>query len=149
MQKGKTYTFTKYVAMSREKWGGDATVTLDLAKKARATGFDKLLAAHQATWHELWKSDIVVDGDANVQKAIHSDLYYLLSNTTVGTAWPMGACALTPNYAGHAFWDSDSWVFPALLLLHPERAKPIVDFRHRTMQPARERAKQFSAQGTM
>ena len=149
VQKGKTYTFTKYIAMSREQWGGDAKATLDLAKKARTTGFDKLLAAHQAAWHELWKSDILVDGDANVQKAIHSDLYYLLSNTTVGTAWPMGACALTPNYAGHAFWDSDSWVFPALLLLHPERAKPIVDFRHRTMPPARERAKQFGAKGTM
>ena len=161
VQKGKTYTFTKYIAMSRENRAlglaerdkssasGDAKITLDLAKKARATGFDKLLAAHQAAWHELWKSDILVDGDANVQKAIHSDLYYLLSNTTVGTAWPMGACALTPNYAGHAFWDSDSWVFPALLLLHPERAKPIVDFRHRTMQPARERAKQFGVKGTM
>ena len=97
----------------------------------------------------MWKSDILVDGDANVQKAIHSDLYYLLSNTTVGTAWPMGACALTPNYAGHAFWDSDSWVFPSLLLLHPERAKPIVQFRARTMAPARARAKQYDVKGTM
>ena len=149
VEKGKTYTFTKYIAMSRDKWGGDAKATLALARAARTTGFDKLLAAHQTAWHELWKSDIVVDGDANVQKAIHSDLYYLLSNTTVGTAWPMGACALTPNYAGHAFWDSDSWVFPSLLLLHPERAKPIVMFRHRTMQPARERAKQFDTKGTM
>ena len=149
IEKGKTYTFTKYIAMSRDKWGGDAKATLDLAKAARTKGFDKLLAAHQSAWHELWKSDILVDGDANVQKAIHSDLYYLLSNTTVGTAWPMGACALTPNYAGHAFWDSDSWVFPSLLLLHPERAKPIVQFRHRTMQPARERAKQYDTKGTM
>ena len=149
VEKGKTYTFTKYIAMSRENWGGDAKVTLDLAKAARTTGFDKLLAAHQAAWHELWKADILVDGDANVQKAIHSDLYYLLSNTTVGTAWPMGACALTPNYAGHAFWDSDSWVFPSLLLLHPERAKPIVMFRQRTMQPARARARQYGVEGTM
>jgi trehalose/maltose hydrolase-like predicted phosphorylase len=84
-----------------------------------------------------------------VQKALHSDLYYLLSNTTVGTSWPMGACALTPNYAGHAFWDSDSWVFPALLLLHPERAKPIVMFRYRSIEPARARARQFDASGTM
>ena len=149
LEKGKTYTFTKYIAMSRQNWGGDAKATLALAKAARAKGFDKLLAAHQAAWHELWKSDIVVEGDANVQTAIHSDLYYLLSNTTVGTAWPMGACALTPNYAGHAFWDSDSWVFPSLLLLHPERAKPIVMFRQRTLQPARERAKQFDTQGAM
>ncbi len=97
----------------------------------------------------LWASDIVIDGDPAVQKAVHSDLYYLLSNTTVGTAWPMGACALTPNYAGHAFWDSDSWVFPALLLLHPERAKPIVMFRDRTLAPARERARRHGVQGTM
>src|SRR3546814_20535362 len=61
----------------------------------------------------------------------------------------MGACALTPNYAGHAFWDSDSWVFPALLLLHPERAKPIVMFRDRTTEPARARARQYGVQGTM
>ena len=54
-----------------------------------------------------------------------------------------------PNYAGHAFWDSDSWVFPSLLLLHPERAKPIVMFRQRTLQPARERAKEFNTRGAM
>jgi trehalose/maltose hydrolase-like predicted phosphorylase len=149
VKKGKTYTFAKYAAYSREGWGGDAKADAELARAARTAGFDALLAKHQAAWHTLWKSDIVIDGDAAAQRAVHSDLYYLLSNSTVGTAWPMGACALTPNYAGHAFWDSDSWVFPALLLLHPERAKPIVEFRHRTMQPARERAQQYGAKGTM
>ncbi|MGH8158746.1 MAG: glycosyl hydrolase family 95 catalytic domain-containing protein [Rhodanobacter sp.] len=149
VQKGKTYTFTKYIAASRQDWGGDAKADVTLAKAARQTGFDNLLARHVAAWNDLWKSDIVVDGDPKVQLAVHSDLYYLLSNTTVGTAWPMGACALTPGYAGHAFWDSDSWVFPALLLLHPERAKPIVMFRDRTMGPARDRAKQYGAKGTM
>jgi trehalose/maltose hydrolase-like predicted phosphorylase len=149
VQKGRTYTFTKYIAASRQNWGGDARDNVALAEAARQKGFATLLSEHQAAWHELWKSDIVVDGDPDVQRAVHSDLYYLLSNSTVGTAWPMGACALTPGYAGHAFWDSDSWVFPALLLLHPERAKPIAMFRARTMQPARERAKQYGVKGTM
>jgi hypothetical protein len=149
VRKGTRYTFTKYIAASREDWGGDARTDLELATKARATGFDKLLARHVAAWHDLWKADIVVDRDEAVQRALHSDLYYLLSNTTVGTAWAMGACALTPNYAGHVFWDSDSWVFPALLLLHPERAKSIVMFRHRTMQGARDRAKQYGVEGLM
>jgi trehalose/maltose hydrolase-like predicted phosphorylase len=149
VRKGTRYTFTKYIAASREDWGGDARTDLELATKARATGFDKLLARHVAAWHDLWKADIVVDSDEAVQRALHSDLYYLLSNTTVGTAWAMGACALTPNYAGHVFWDSDSWVFPALLLLHPERAKSIVMFRHRTMQGARDRAKQYGVEGLM
>ncbi len=149
VQQGRTYSFTKYVAISRQDWGGKAQATLAMAQQARQQGFEQLLAAHQAAWHELWKSDILVDGDPHAQQALHSDLYYLLSNSTVGTAWPMGACALTPNYAYHAFWDSDSWVFPALLLLHPERAKPIVMFRHRTMEPARARARQYGVKGTM
>ncbi|HEU4857383.1 MAG TPA: glycoside hydrolase family 65 protein [Rhodanobacteraceae bacterium] len=149
VRKGVTYTFTKYIAASRQDWGGDAKADLALATKARTTGFDGLLARHVAAWHDLWKSDIVVDHDEAVQRALHSDLYYLLSNTTVGTAWAMGACALTPNYAGHVFWDSDSWVFPALLLLHPERAKPIVMFRDRTMGPARAQAAQYGWKGLM
>jgi hypothetical protein len=149
VRQGKTYVFSKYIAISRQNWGGDSHDTLALARTARQTGFDRLLDAHRAAWSLLWQSDVLIDGDPKAQQALHSDLYYLLSNSTVGTAWPMGACSLTPNYAGHAFWDSDSWVFPALLLLHPERAKPIVMFRHRTMQPARERALQYGAKGTM
>ena len=149
VRQGKTYVFSKYIAISRKNWGGDSHEALALATTARQTGFDRLLDAHRAAWNRLWQSDVLIDGDPKAQQALHSDLYYLLSNSTVGTAWPMGACALTPNYAGHAFWDSDSWVFPALLLLHPERAKPIVMFRHRTMQPARARALQYGAKGTM
>ncbi|MGH8192014.1 MAG: glycosyl hydrolase family 95 catalytic domain-containing protein [Rhodanobacteraceae bacterium] len=149
VRKGEHYTFIKYVAASRQDWGGDAKADVALALKARETGFDKLLARHVAAWHDLWKSDIVVDHDEKVQRAVHSDLYYILSNSTVGTAWSVGACALTPNYSGHVFWDADSWVFPVLLLLHPERAKPIVMFRDRTMQPARARAKQYGWQGLM
>jgi len=149
VRKGKTYTFTKYLAASRQDWGGDAQADLALATKARTTGFDKLLTRHIAAWHDLWKADIVVDRDEAVQRALHSDLYYILSNSTANTAWAMGACALTPNYAGHVFWDSDSWVFPALLLLHPERAKSIVMFRNRTMQGARDRAAQYGAKGLM
>ena len=149
VRKGERYTFTKYVAVSRQDWGGDARADLALAVKARSTGFDKLLARHVAAWHDLWKADIVVDRDEAVQRALHSDLYYILSSTTADTAWSVGACALTPNYAGHVFWDADSWVFPVLLLLHPDRAKSIVMFRNRTMQGARDRAKQYGAQGLM
>jgi len=144
-----TYSFTKYVAVSRQNWSGSSADTRALAVQARRQGFERFLDEHEASWHALWKSDVLVEGDEQVQRAIHSDLYYLLSNSTVDTSWPMGACALTPNYAGHAFWDSDSWVFPALLLLHPERAKPIVMFRQRAMSAARARAKQYGVKGVM
>jgi protein-glucosylgalactosylhydroxylysine glucosidase len=147
--KGQTYTFTKYVAVSREGWGGDARQVLALARAARQTGFDALLREHRAAWHALWRADIVIDGDARAQRAVHSDLYYLLATSTAGTAWPMGACALSTGYVGHAFWDSDTWMFPALLLLQPERAKPLVMFRSHTLEPAQQRAHERGYRGAM
>jgi trehalose/maltose hydrolase-like predicted phosphorylase len=45
------------------------------------------------------------------------------------------------------FWDSDSWIFPALLLLHPRRARSIVAFRDRTLPAARERARKAGFAG--
>jgi trehalose/maltose hydrolase-like predicted phosphorylase len=149
VRKGITYTFTKYVAASREGWGGDADTDLALAKAARREGFAALLAAHQAAWHALWQTDIRIEGDPQAQRIVHSDLYYLLANSTRDTAWPIGACGLTTGYAGHAFWDSDSWVFPALLLLHPQRAKSLVMFRSRTLPPAEQRARERGLRGAM
>ncbi|HEY0230927.1 MAG TPA: glycoside hydrolase family 65 protein [Dokdonella sp.] len=149
LEKGKSYTFSKFVALSRAGWGGDAQADLALARAARARGFDLLLGAHRAAWSELWRSDIAIDGDERAQRAVHSDLYYLLSTSTADTAWPMGACALTPGYAGHTFWDSDTWIFPALLLLHPQRAKSLVNFRAHTLDAAQARADARGWRGAM
>jgi len=147
VQKDKTYTFTKFIAASREDWGGNAKSDLALATDARKAGFDALLAQHRAAWRDLWRSDIVIDGDARAQTAVHSDLYYLLATSTPDTHWPMGACGLTPGYTGHAFWDSDTWIFPALLLLHPERAKSLVMFRYFTLPAAQARAQTAGLKG--
>ena len=140
VQKGKTYTFDKFVAASRQDWGGDAHDDLKLAAAARNAGFDNVHDQHAAAWADLWKTDIVIDGDEAAQRMVHSDLYYLLSASTPDTQWAIGACSLSPNYTGHIFWDSDTWLFPALLLLHPERAKSLVNFRAHTLPAAQARA---------
>jgi trehalose/maltose hydrolase-like predicted phosphorylase len=149
VQKDKTYTFTKFIAASREDWGGDAKSDLALAREARSAGFDTLLEEHRVVWRDLWRSDIAIDGDARAQTAVHSDLYYLLATSTPDTHWPMGACGLSPGYTGHAFWDSDTWIFPALLLLHPERAKSLMMFRSFTLPAAQARAQARGLKGAM
>lgn len=149
VQRGRSYAFTKFVAMSRAGWGGDATQDLALARQARERGFADLLTAHRAAWHSLWQSDVEIDGDARAQRVAHSELYYLLAGTTPNTGWATGPCAIALCYVGHVFWDSDTWIFPALLLLHPEHAKSLVDFRARTLPPAEERARRHGFEGAM
>jgi protein-glucosylgalactosylhydroxylysine glucosidase len=149
LQKDKTYTFTKFVAASREGWGGQRQADTALATAARSGGFDSLIDQHRAAWRELWRSDIEIDGDVQAQTVVHSDLYYLLATSTADTRWPMGACGLTPGYTGHAFWDSDTWIFPALLLLHPERARSLAMFRAHTLPAAQARALARGLKGAM
>lgn len=91
----------------------------------------------------------MVEGNDEVQKAIHSDLFSLLENSTVETHWAMQGMGLSPFYMGHVFWDSDSWDFPALVLLHPERAKSLVNFRFHTLSQAEARTKKRGYKGAM
>ncbi len=149
VERGHRYAFTKYVALSREGWGGDAREDLALVREARARGLEQLLDEHRAAWAQLWQSDVEIEGDARAQQVAHSELYYLLACSTAGTAFSPGPDALTPDYAAHVFWDSDTWIFPALLLLHPERARPLVDFRYRTLEAAEARARAHGYQGAM
>lgn len=162
---GRAYRFTKFVAASAEGWPGAGSPAerragrpgsprpgeLDAAAAARARSaeLEALRAAHEAAWHGLWTSDIVVGGNPELQRTIHSDLFYLLENSTPQTSWPASACGFSGNYFGHVFWDNDFWVFPALLLLHPERAQSLIAFRQRTLPEALERARSHGFAGAM
>ncbi|HEX5207404.1 MAG TPA: glycosyl hydrolase family 65 protein [Steroidobacteraceae bacterium] len=147
--KGRTYDFTKYLALSRADWGGGAVEDVSLALEARGRGFDELASAQRSAWRTLWQSDILIEGDPRAQQVAHAELYYLLASSTADTAWATGPCGLTLCYAGHVFWDSDTWMFPALLLLHPRRAESILAFRARTLEAARQRAAQHGYRGAM
>ena len=48
---------------------------------------------------------------------------------------PMGLSSA--GYYGHIFWDSDTWMFPSLLLTHPDIAHSLVAFRARLCRPPR------------
>jgi trehalose/maltose hydrolase-like predicted phosphorylase len=149
VQRNHRYRFTKFVAASAAGWGGSAADDLVAARSARQRGLNSLLRDHVQAWHALWRSDILVGGGGELQRTIHSDLFYLLENSTVDTAWPVGACGFSSHYFGHVFWDNDLWVFPSLLLLHPARAKSLIQFRQRSLPQALARATAHGFAGAM
>jgi trehalose/maltose hydrolase-like predicted phosphorylase len=44
------------------------------------------------------------------------------------------------GYNGHVFWDTDIWMFRVYLMLHPEMAKSLLDYRFNRLNVARENA---------
>ena len=79
-----------------------------------------------------WATDIVIDGPVEDQQAVRSFIHYLRQNVGQGSLGPFGKT--NERYKGRVFWDADVWVFPALALIDPERAKAITDFRQATAQ---------------
>lgn len=117
---------------------------------ARLEGRERLLSAHKAAWQELWKSDIIIEGDAQSQQDVRSMLYHLYSFSRQGTALspsPMGLSGL--GYNGHVFWDTELWMYPPLLVMQPQIAKSLVEYRYQRLDAARRNAFSKGYEGAM
>ena len=117
---------------------------------AKLEGRDRLLQFHNKAWEELWKSDIQIDGDPQAQQDIHSMIYHLYSFVREGTALspsPMGLSGL--GYNGHVFWDTELWMYPALLVLRPELAKSMIEYRYQRLEAAKRNAFSKGFKGAM
>jgi trehalose/maltose hydrolase-like predicted phosphorylase len=117
---------------------------------AKLEGRERLLQFHNKAWDELWKSDIAIEGDPQAQQDVHSMLYHLYSFAREGTALspsPMGLSGL--GYNGHVFWDTELWMYPALLVMHPEIAKSLVEYRFQRLDAARRNAFSKGFKGAM
>jgi len=117
---------------------------------AKLQGTERLIEFHEKAWSEIWKTDIQITGDEQTQQDIHSMLYHLYSFTREGTSYslsPMGLSGL--GYNGHVFWDADLWMFPALLVLHPEMAKSMIEYRYERLDAAKKNAFSHGYKGAM
>lgn len=117
---------------------------------AKLEGTQRLLDRHTETWNELWKSDIVIDGDIQVQRDVRFALYHLYSFARAGTAYslsPMGLSGL--GYNGHVFWDTELWMYPPLLVMQPEIAKSLLEYRYQRLDAARKNAFSHGYKGAM
>jgi trehalose/maltose hydrolase-like predicted phosphorylase len=117
---------------------------------AKLEGRDRLIEHHQQAWADLWKSDIQITGDEQAQQDIHSMLYHLYSFVRAGSNLspsPMGLSGL--GYNGHVFWDTELWMYPSLLVLHPEMAKSMIQYRFDRLEAARRNAFNHGYKGAM
>jgi trehalose/maltose hydrolase-like predicted phosphorylase len=117
---------------------------------AKLEGIDRLLTRHQQAWEELWQSDIQIGGDLRSQRAVRSALYHLYSFARKGTAYslsPMGLSGL--GYNGHVFWDTELWMYPPLLVLQPEIAKSLLEYRFERLDAAKQNAFAHGYDGAM
>jgi protein-glucosylgalactosylhydroxylysine glucosidase len=113
-------------------------------------GTKQLVSLHERAWAELWRSDIVIQGDDATERDVRSFLYHLYSFAREGTGYsipPMGLSGL--GYKGHIFWDAETWMYPVLLALHPHIARSMLDYRYRRLAAAKRNALAHGYRGAM
>ncbi|MGI5336220.1 glycoside hydrolase family 65 protein [Streptomyces sp. CA-181903] len=116
---------------------------------ATSTGWRGLLQEQRAYLDHFWaRADVEVDGDAEIQQAVRFALFHVLQAGARGEARALPAKGLTgPGYDGHCFWDTESFVLPALTYTAPQAVEQALRWRHSTMPAAQERARQLGLRG--
>ncbi|MEM6801361.1 MAG: glycoside hydrolase family 65 protein [Bacteroidota bacterium] len=111
---------------------------------------DALLAKHKEAWENLWQGDIEIKGDPQSQQDVRLALYHLYafsrSDSDLSIA-PMGLSS--QNYNGHIFWDTELWMFPPLLLMQPEIARSLLNYRFDRLDAAKRKAINYGYKGAM
>lgn len=113
-------------------------------------GVERLVARHESAWEELWKGDVIIEGDDDAQAAVRSSLYNLYSSAREGCSAsipPFGfSCR---EYNGHIFWDSEIWMYPPMLFLNGGIATSMIDYRTDRLDAARKKAFAYGFRGAM
>ncbi len=151
MKAGETYRFSIVAStVASSQYNDPQNEAERLTIFAALEGRERLLKRHEAEWEKLWQSDIIVEGDVNVQRDIRFALYHLYSFARAGTAYslsPMGLSGL--GYNGHVFWDTELWMYPPLLMLQPDIAKSLLEYRFERLEMAKKNAFSHGYAGAM
>ncbi|MEO1518506.1 MAG: glycoside hydrolase family 65 protein [Bacteroidota bacterium] len=148
---GQTYRFSIVAsAVSTEHYDDPFNEAERLTIFAALERSERLRKRHLQAWDKLWESDVVIEGDLKAQRAVRSALYHLYSFARAGTAYslsPMGLSGL--GYNGHVFWDTELWMYPPLLMLQPDIARSLLEYRFERLEMAKQNAFAHGYEGAM
>jgi alpha,alpha-trehalose phosphorylase len=136
-------------------WSGERSLSairdqvMAALASAMHSGWQELLAEQRAYLDRFWeRADVELDGADELQQAARFALFHILQAGARGEQRPIAAKGLTgPGYDGHTFWDTETFVLPVLTYTAPRAAGDALLWRHRTLAPARERARTLGLEG--
>jgi len=112
---------------------------------------EEIFAQSEAHYRDYWAtSDIVVEGQPDLQQAIRWNLFQLAQATACADVAGIPAKGVSGSgYDGHYFWDQEVYLLPYLTYTNPGNARQVLEFRHALLPEARIRAKELSVEGAL
>jgi protein-glucosylgalactosylhydroxylysine glucosidase len=115
----------------------------DYKGAARQAKSGDLYSRHTSAWSELWESGFEIEGRDDVAVAVNASIFAILSSVRDDWPYSLGPGGLTDGFAGHTFWDVESWVYPPTLLWFPGVAASLLQYRFDRVPAARAKARGY------
>jgi kojibiose phosphorylase len=148
---GRTYRFDRVAHVATARSPADSIgAPRDLS--AAPDAIARVVDAHSAAWRARWRaSNVIIDGDPEIQRAIRFAAYHLVSAANPDDEHvSIGARGLTgAAYKGHVFWDTEIYLLPFFTHTYPEAARALLMYRYHTLPAARARAARFGYRGAL
>lgn len=136
-------------------------IVLNILNRAPGTGaLLKVRAEHVNMWSDLWKTDLRViaksgitmgEGDKikRLQKGVRYSLYNIFSCMRENINLEVNPLNLSViDYDGSVLYNGDIWLIPILLLLKPEMARGLLEYRYHMLTVARQLASGYGYKGS-
>ncbi len=105
-------------------------------------GFHSIHDKNRAAWAKIWESRIGIEGDSVMQETADASFFYMMSSVHASAPVSIGPFGLSSDgYYGHAFWDTESFMFMVPLLIEPAAAQALLDYRYERLGMAKNNAK--------
>ncbi len=161
VEQGKSLSITKYgVVHTARDWdlpeGTEGASLLDAALetlgRCAAEGYGSLTARHRVQWAAYWSEmGVEISGPKFDQLALRFALFHLIQMTPMhDPSVSIGAKGLTgEGYKGHVFWDTEIFILPFFTFTIPPAAARLLEYRYRTLEGARKKARGSDYRGAM
>ncbi len=131
--------------------GSDAPAQIqEQLRNQAAETYQQLKASHVQAMTDLWSRFDVDAEDKFLERKLRSSMFYLLCGYREDVIWGGAATGIASSiggWGGCVFWDTEFYMFPALLPFHPGLAKNTLLYRHRTLAGAQWNAEQNGEAG--
>ncbi|XP_061165726.1 protein-glucosylgalactosylhydroxylysine glucosidase-like [Saccostrea echinata] len=158
LQTSKTFKFVTSIHTNKTEASLRYTTALAMSS-------DQLYWLHSKEWQGLWgRGKIRIVGNEDLQKTINTCFYHILSSLPAKKSdsfYGLSPGGLSRggkllanvsggphnDYAGHVFWDMDTWIMPPVMMFFPDMARTMIGARLRVHPAVKERARENGFQG--
>ncbi len=129
----------------------DSAAQQQLMARVPTGSFAALHREHSRIWHQLWQRMPIASAEPQVELALRLHAFHLMQTVSPHSIGHDLGCpprTWQEGYYGQVFWD-ELFSFPFLSTHFPELALELLDYRHKRLDVARERARRAGLRGAM